>query len=213
MTVVALLVGGWLPDTVPRQQTSRRNVVLGAGAAFAKPVAARLANAPLPVRAAGASSSESALRVLTDLAAKLDTCGRLVSGGRAAPPSPEALRQAFAIMEAREFEGKSLGPLLDALTQKESAVESAMQNAAFIIYYEERRYSDLRLEPKEPGLRAKENGFRSDLLRFVEDLRAELRFIVDGAGGAEADPEDFDDLRKYSRAASEALRSFIALTK
>ena len=48
-------------------------------------------------------------------------------------------------------------------------------NAAFIVYYEEVRYKDTRLEPQTPGLRAQQNGARREALAAIDELRAEVR--------------------------------------
>ena len=50
-------------------------------------------------------------------------------------------------------------------------------NAAFIVYYEEVRYKDTRLEPQTPGLRAQQNGVRREALAAIDELRAEVRVM------------------------------------
>ena len=50
-------------------------------------------------------------------------------------------------------------------------------NAAFIVYYEEVRYKDTRLEPQTPGLRAQQNGARREALAAIDELRAEVRVM------------------------------------
>ena len=79
-----------------------------------------------------------------------------------------------------------------------------MNNAAFIVYYEERRYNDTRLEPQVPSLRAEQNGRKKELLRALADEKAELTFLLK----ADDDPAD---LRSFAAAARTALTDFIAL--
>jgi len=196
----------WSPQTpLPsRRLLPSRRQVLGAGLApLLTPVAA----------GAAALSRAAALASLSAAEAKLGACALLVggTGATASTVGPTQLREAASILGTRELDAASLSALFEAVTEKPSATEQAMNNAAFVVYYEEARYGDMRLEPQTPGLRAQQNGFKLDVLRNVEDLRAEINFLVGGA--QPGDVEDFDDLRKYSRTASEALRQFIELSK
>ena len=93
---------------------------------------------------------------------------------------------------------------LEACADPASLKENLMNNAAFIVYYEERRYADTRLEPQTPGARAEQNGKKKEFLRALADERAELSFLLK----QEDDPAD---LRSYSAAAQRSLREFLAL--
>ena len=80
-------------------------------------------------------------------------------------------------------------------------------NAAFIVYYEERRYSDTRLEPQAPGLRALQNGAKLDTLRAMDDLKAEFRFVL-----ADASRQgDAEDLRAYCAATKAGFDLYLSL--
>lgn len=57
----------------------------------------------------------------------------------------------------------ALQKALEACVDPKTFKEQAMNNAAFIVYYEERRYGDLRLEPQTPSLRAEQNGHKKEL--------------------------------------------------
>jgi hypothetical protein len=179
-----------------------RRQLMGAG--LAPLLIPRIAKAAAPTR-------DAAIRSLSAAEEQLARCTRLVASGA----SLEQLREAASIMGARELDESTLTALFDVVTEKQSATEKAMNNAAFVVYYEEARYGDTRLEPQTPGLRAQQNGFRRDVLRNVDDLRAELKFLAGGGAemDAEMDAEDLDDLRRYSDAASRALRDYLALSK
>ena len=86
--------------------------------------------------------------------------------------------------------------------------------AAFAVYYEERRYGDTRLEPQTPGLRAQQNGFKRETLSALDDLRAELRFIVKEAGRADtlANPNDAMDAMGYGTTARVAMDSYMRVS-
>lgn len=156
---------------------------------------------------AAAPTRDAAIRSLSAAQEQLAMCSRLVASG----PSLEQLREAASIMGTRELDEANLAALFDVVTEKQSATEKAMNSAAFVVYYEEARYGDTRLEPQTPGVRAQQNGFRRDVLRSLDDLKAELRLLA--SGGAEQDVEDLDDLRRYADAASRALGDYLALSK
>eukprot|EP00310_Coccolithus_braarudii_P014895 CAMPEP_0183351080 /NCGR_PEP_ID=MMETSP0164_2-20130417/23351_1 /TAXON_ID=221442 /ORGANISM="Coccolithus pelagicus ssp braarudi, Strain PLY182g" /LENGTH=181 /DNA_ID=CAMNT_0025523179 /DNA_START=1 /DNA_END=549 /DNA_ORIENTATION=+ len=120
---------------------------------------------------------------------------------------------ALRVVSGRPFERATLEKAFDEYTEKPSAQETAMNNAAFIVYYEERRYSDTRLEPQEPGLRAKQNGFRREALSALDDLKAELRFIKqEAAAGRLPDDEEVADVQRYVNGAREAVAGYLSLT-
>ena len=79
-----------------------------------------------------------------------------------------------------------------------------MDQAAFIVYYEEVRYNDKRLEPQVPSARADQNGKKKEFPRALADERAELSFLLK----QEDDPAD---LRRYSAAALRSLTEFLEL--
>jgi hypothetical protein len=166
--------------------------------------------APLLVPLASTAATptrDAAICSLWDAEKQLVRCNRLIASG----PSLEQLREAASIMGTRELDETNFAALFDVITAKPSATEKAMNSAAFIVYYEEKRYGDTRLEPQTPGMRAQQNGFRRDVLRNVDDLKAELKLLV--GRGADLDGEDLDDLQRYSDAASRALRSYLALSE
>ncbi len=107
-------------------------------------------------------------------------------------------------------------PLQDAVLSKafESAVDPPttkdrlMDQAAFIVYYEEVRYNDKRLEPQTPSRRAVQNGLKKEVLRAVADELAEVSFLVKQNAGL----DDADDLRTYSSTAQKALAEFLKLS-
>jgi len=84
-----------------------------------------------------------------------------------------------------------------------------MNNAAFVVYYEERRYSDTRLEPQTPGLRAQQNGFKRETLTALEDLRAELRFL---AKQPKVNADDVVDVMRYGTSARVAMDSYLRVS-
>ena len=98
----------------------------------------------------------------------------------------------------------ALKAAFDACTEAVSTKEKLMNNAAFIVYYEERRYGDLRLEPQTPGRRAVQNGFRAEALRALADEKLEIDYLIKAG-----DNESTDDLLGYSATARKAIKSFV----
>lgn len=139
--------------------------------------------------------------------------------------------EAASLVSGPAFEPTTLTATFDAYTQGLTATETLMcanlnnrslsslsmtlmsallcrrNNAAFIVYYEERRYGDTRLEPKEPGLRALQNGAKKDTLRAIDDLRAEFRYTLADASRQ----EEPDELRAYCSSARAALKQYLSL--
>ena len=113
--------------------------------------------------------------------------------------------QAAALLEAPELQEKALAKIFDAVIDPPTLKDRAMDQAAFIVYYEEKRYNDFRLEPQEPSRRANQNGLKREILRAVADERAEVEYLIKAPG------EDPSDLLKYSRDAREALSKFLKL--
>ena len=95
---------------------------------------------------------------------------------------------------------------LESCVEPKTLTEQAMNNAAFIVYYEERRYNDLRLEPQAPGLRAEQNGRKNEFMRALADEKAELAFLIE-----HPEEDSVADLRAYAASASKTLGEFIAL--
>jgi len=85
-----------------------------------------------------------------------------------------------------------------------------MNNAAFIVYYEESRYGDTRLEPQTPSRRAEQMGYKKSTLSALDDLRLELDYAVSKATPEEAADEQAE-LMGFSGAARDALAAFLQL--
>ena len=171
-----------LPPTSP--PLSRR--------AFAFALSAAI-TAPLRERAAHAADGP-----LAQLQSAQQTLGK-VDGLLAARSSwPEAQRLLSTLDDG------VLSKAFEACADPASAKDVLMQNAAFIVYYEEVRYNDKRLEPTTPSVRAEQNGRKKEFLRALADEKAELSFLL-------KQEDDATDLRSYSAAAQKALREFLAL--
>ena len=69
-------------------------------------------------------------------------------------PQRSRWRDAKSLLDG--VDSVALEKALDACVDPKTLKEQAMNNAAFIVYYEERRYGDLRLEPQVPSLRAEQ---------------------------------------------------------
>ena len=65
---------------------------------------------------------------------------------------------------------------LDACVESKTFKDVAMDQSAFIVYYEERRYGDTRLEPQTPSLRAEQNGKKKELPPLAWELA--VPFII-----------------------------------
>ena len=104
------------------------------------------------------------------------------------------------------IDATSMGKALDACVDPKSFKEQAMNNAAFIVYYEEARYKDTRLEPQTPSLRAEQNGRKKEFLRALEDTTLELQFLT-----SHPEESDVSELRRFAATASGALRDFVSL--
>lgn len=115
--------------------------------------------------------------------------------------------EAATLLTAAE---SGLEKALESMVEQPSLKEKAMNNAAFIVYYEERRYADTRLEPQDPGRRAEQNGARKDFLRAFADEKAELSYLLKSGSGSE-EAEDTADLEAYAEAAKKALALFLTL--
>ena len=114
--------------------------------------------------------------------------------------------QAAKLLEAPELQPVSLNRLFDSCIERPTVKDRLMDQAAFIVYYEEVRYNDLRLEPEQPSRRAEQNGLKKEVLRAIEDERAELAYLLKAPPG-----EDATDLIAYSTKATFALRKFLQL--
>jgi hypothetical protein len=101
----------------------------------------------------------------------------------------------------------ALQSALDACVESKTFKEQAMNNAAFIVYYEERRYGDLRLEPQAPSLRAEQNGRKKEFLRALADEKAELNYLL------KSGDVDANELLAYAGTARKALDEFLALVQ
>ncbi len=112
----------------------------------------------------------------------------------------------YAVLQcAKAVDSEVLERAFKALTDKKTPKDVAMDQAAFIVYYEEARYKDYRLEPTEPSRRANQNGYRKAALSGLSDLKAEAAYLASDAGASESD----EDLRGYLSTTLEALDSFI----
>ena len=122
---------------------------------------------------------------------------------------PSSWSEAAELLEAPPL-GTGLAAVLDACTEQPGLKDNLMNNAAFLVYYEEARYKDTRLEPQEPGLRARQNGARREAIAAIDDLRSELQFLLKGPSSA-ADAEDLADLSRYSATGRRALEQYVSL--
>ena len=156
---------------------------------------ALFASQPLPLLAAPALPSGCSVSALTANLQQLKDTEKLL-GDRASWPQAKSLLDAI--------DSGALEKALEECVNPKTLKEQAMNNAAFIVYYEERRYNDTRLEPQVPSLRAEQNGRKKELLRALADEKAELAFLLK----ADDDPAD---LRSFAAAARTALTDFIAL--
>ena len=175
------------PAADVRALCTRRGALLATALALTPPPA-RLA-AATPPQACSLSQLGVAQQILTDVERLL--------------PERSSWVQAQSRLES--LEDATLQRSLAACVDPKTLKETAMNNAAFIVYYEERRYNDLRLEPEVPSLRAEQNGRIKELTRALADERAELAFLL------KSPDEDAADLRAYSATARKALADFIAL--
>ena len=149
-------------------------------------------NLPAAAAPAGACSTASLLSTWKTL----EAAERLL---------PEKSRWAEAAELLKSLDAKALAKSLDACVEPKTLTEQAMNNAAFIVYYEEKRYNDLRLEPQTPGLRAEQNGHKTLFLRALQDTQLELAFLV-------AHPDDSDaELREFGQTALAELKQFLIL--
>ena len=113
-------------------------------------------------------------------------------------------REALSVLDG--VDEAALLRALEGCVDPMTFTEKAMNNNAFIVYYEERRYSDLRLEPQTPSLRAEQNGRKKELMRALADEKAELAYLT--KPGVEDDPSE---LKAYAATARKALGDFLAL--
>lgn len=142
---------------------------------------------------------QSALMPLEAAQAQLVVIGRLLESES---KWPEAAR----LLQAPPLQESTLAQAFDAVIDKPTAKDRLMDQAAFVVYYEEARYKDNRLEPQKPSRRAEQNGLKKEVLRAVADELAEVKFLIqEGAS-------DADDLKAYSIAAQKAMADFLSLT-
>lgn len=170
-------------------QLSRRAVAASLLAVFAsKP--------PLPLIAASAPASCQTSSLL-EAQKTLEQVEQLLPNRASWPDAAKLLGN---------LEINALGKSLEVCVDPKSLKDQAMNNAAFIVYYEEARYKDTRLEPQTPSLRAEQNGRKKELLRALEDAQLELNYL-------QSHPEENDssDLRAFTKQARGALQEFLAL--
>ena len=115
--------------------------------------------------------------------------------------SGDAMQEAKSLLDG--LGAKELSQSLEACVEPKSLKDRAMDQAAFIVYYEEVRYGDTRLEPQVPSKRAEQNGRMKEFLRALEDERAELAYLLDGHLD-----EDTSELRKYAATTSASIEEF-----
>ena len=190
---------------------TRRALILALGAA----------TAPQPKPSHAATDGLSQLRAAQQTLVRVD--GLLPERGS----WPEAQRLLNTLDDG------ALTKALEAAVDPKSLKDTAMDQAAFIVYYEEVRYNDKRLEPQtpvrqgsNPGLtsrhqaalllthtcaprlgqsaRADQNGKKKEFLRALADERAELSFLL-------KQDDDVADLRRYSAASARWLAEFLEL--
>ena len=167
------------------ETVSRRAAVLASFCALCAP--------PLPGFAATPHVCAARLQEAVQVLDRVDTLLAL------RPSWPEAA----ALLRSPTLQESALSKSFDECTQPPTAKENLMDKAAFIVYYEERRYNDLRLEPQTPGRRAVQNGYRTDALRALSDERLEIEYLLKGSD------ESADDLLGYSAAVRRAMRGFL----
>jgi len=150
-----------------------------------------------PAFAAPASRFESLLVAQ----AKLKLVNELVA-------DPARWPEVEAMLKAPPLENSALSKAFEAVVDPPTAKDRLMDQAAFIVYYEEVRYNDRRLEPQTPSRRATQNGLKREVLRAVADELAEVSFLVQQKAGI----ADADDLRMYLSTAQKALDDFLTLS-
>jgi hypothetical protein len=150
-----------------------------------------------PAFAAPASRFESLLVAQ----AKLKLVNELVA-------DPARWPEVEAMLKAPPLENSALSKAFEAVVDPPTAKDRLMDQAAFIVYYEEVRYNDRRLEPQTPSRRATQNGLKREVLRAVADELAEVSFLVQHKAGI----ADADDLRMYLTTAQKALDDFLTLS-
>jgi hypothetical protein len=150
-----------------------------------------------PAFAAPASRFESLLVAQ----AKLKLVNELVA-------DPARWPEVEAMLKAPPLENSALSKAFEAVVDPPTAKDRLMDQAAFIVYYEEVRYNDRRLEPQTPSRRATQNGLKREVLRAVADELAEVSFLVQQKAGI----ADADDLRMYLTTAQKALDDFLTLS-
>ena len=157
---------------------------------------AAVASPPSAILAAGAppSCSPSVLRSAQQTLSEVE---QLVLG------SPTGWAKAQSLLDT--VDAVVLERSLDACVDPKTLKEQAMNNAAFIVYYEERRYGDLRLEPQTPSLRAEQNGKKKEFLRALDDEKKELTFLLN------QQDDDATELRQYASLARKVLSDFLQL--
>ena len=121
---------------------------------------------------------------------------------------PARWPEASAILKAPPLQESTLTRLFEAAVDQPTTKDRLMDQAAFIVYYEEVRYNDKRLEPVTPSRRAEQNGLKKEVLRAVADELAEVDFLIKQSGTT----DDAAELRAYSANAQRALGEFLALT-
>ena len=163
-------------------------------AILASALAAIVSHQPLPLLAAPSPDCNIAM---------LQSSRQTIVEAEALLPNRADWPAATARLDA--IDEKALERALDACVDPKTLKDQAMNNAAFIVYYEERRYNDVRLEPEKPSLRAEQNGRKKELLRALADEKAELAFLL------KKPDEDAADLREYAVTARKAIDAFIGL--
>ena len=152
---------------------------------------------------AASFSADAALSLLDSARLKLSRADELI-------PDQTRWTEVETLLTGPEFQNDVLMRAFDTVVDPPTVKDRMMDQAAFIVYYEEKRYNDFRLEPQVPGRRAQQNGFKKDVLRAIADERAEIQFLRKSSSPSE---EDLTDLKAYSAAALRALDDFLALTR
>lgn len=179
----------------------------GAAALLAGP---SVAGAAIPDAVAGESGRLSDLVPIVRLRDSVADAAA-VAGGEKQLRRTDAERMVKLLSDPVLGDKKAFNRLFDAYSDRVSAKTRAMNNAAFITYYEEARYGDTRLEDKEPTKQALQYSFRNASFVAIDSLRAELSFLLSEAATDGEGALDAGDVRKYAKEAVDALDSYLDL--
>eukprot|EP00968_Pinguiococcus_pyrenoidosus_P005885 scaffold385_cov305-Pinguiococcus_pyrenoidosus.AAC.32 len=203
---VAPLRAGNLPSTQLFHSCDRRAYVAASGSlvgfwALQGPEPARAKS--IPDGQGGKAGQLADLVPIVQLQRQVEQAGTFLKAGQ--------ITDALALLrrEPALRSRKSFDELFDRYSERVSAKTRAMNSAAFITYYEEVRYSDTRLEDKEPTKQALQYQRRNEAYLALDNLLAELEYLQTEASASAS--VDAADARKYGKEAAEALKEYLAL--